>query len=868
MEFRQNIPGIQRHNFSSMTSNEAITIEATGHESVQNPISSSINYPNFQHISSDRMQNALALAQIDIQKMKAASLHVNTSNNLLPNNQIIRDSAFNAALIPQIYIQTPDTETARPKSAQKPAESKIRAQWSKTVNTTTISRLSNELAQVIKKFPSVKHKVKIFTKDHISTDSGLAERKKTLVRLLERSKQVNRLFYSLKQIIQNRPDIGKILTQSVSLIKLYHQALPDIVMLTHCQSDRKLVFDKLEQTLLPVLPIIEHVELLNKMAGDAVFDTVLVDMVDHLEEIDDLTLKTFGKYRKGKKLDDTFRLLGKMKKIGEGKKELLREARRSLSPSKKSKLNVQDSKTIQDSRTKQDSRINQNSRTYQNYQDFENRSDLSFHAELNEVGPKRSSKLIVKKTAAQRSREQLNSRKISRKSLISKKSSDSGFQTNKSSKTRFNTETDDSAVEIAASDIAAAIFETRKSQKSKESNIGLYEVQSGIPVRISSEKIIDHSREFITTTDDFAKDFNVKQARNDLLAQIDADLLTIYNQIQEIDERYTLEKEEKQIINKISETVTSRISSVHVNPTINSEVLHNLSVAEDEFEVKLQKGITIKPETVEVKTKPKPEYLSLNLDSCDRIDKYKSEMLDFQRASRFKRQQTARLQVLGKNINHHEPDPFVTFDLAGEQVLNDLVGFSVDKFEEFLEQLTTDLWNEEFAAYEIDDETLVEDETVNEITIGDNSPIPSKNFTALLKHSISIEETIEHLENTLKLEDSPIIKQKSDFSKKISQHKKILEISIEEEDDETMNETDIASFSMSPKEESNELGPMNSTFRTPTASSRPSVFQANSRREITNSNGTSNSLQMVCKLVLNINYSFFGGYKPDLTPAV
>jgi len=441
-----------------------------------------------------------------------------------------------------------------------------------------------------------------------------------------------------------------------------------------------------------------------------------------------------------------------------------------------------------------------------------------------------------------------------------KKSSDSGFQTNKSSKTRFNTKTDDSAVEIAASDIAAAIFETRKNQKaSKESNVGLYQVQSGIPVRISSEKIIDHSREFITTTDDFDRDFNVKQARNDLLAQIDADLLTIYNQIQEIDERYAIENEEKAIINKISETVTSRISSVHVNPTINSEVLENLSIPEDEFEVKLKKGITIKPETIKVSSKPKPEYLSLNLDSCDRIDKYKSEMLDFQRASRFKRQQTARLQVLGKNINYHAPDPFVTFDLAGEQVLDELVGFSVEKFEDFLEQLTTDLWNEEFAVYEMDDETLVDDDTVDE-TVDENmenmenSRIPSKNFTALLKHSISIEETIEQLENTLKIEESPKFeesqKQKSDFSKKIRKNEKILEISFEgddekddEKDDETMNETDIASFSMSPKEESNELGPMNSTFRTPTASSRPSVFQTNSGREITNSNGTSNSLQ-------------------------
>jgi hypothetical protein len=440
-----------------------------------------------------------------------------------------------------------------------------------------------------------------------------------------------------------------------------------------------------------------------------------------------------------------------------------------------------------------------------------------------------------------------------------KKSSDSGFQTHKSSKTRFNTETDDSAVEIAASDIAAAIFETRKNTQqkiSKESNVGIYQVQSGIPVRISSEKIIDHSREFITTTDDHVAEFNVKQARNDLLAQIDANLLTIYNQIQEIDERYAIENEERQIIDKISETVTSRISSVHVNPTINSEVLQNLSVPEDEFEVKLKKGITIEPETIEVENKPKPEYLSLSLDSCDRIDKYKSEMLDFQRASRFKRQQTARLQMLGKNINYHEPDPFVTFDLAGEQVLDELVGFSVEKFEEFLEQLTTDLWNEEFAAYEMDDDTLVDDDTVGETTIGvenigiiplmenmERSRIPSTNFTTLLKHSISIEETIEQLESTLKIEKSPITKQKVDFSKKVLQNEKIMEISIEDDEDETMNETDIASFSMSPKEESNELGPMNSTFRTPTASSRPSVFQVNSAREITNSNGTSNLLQ-------------------------
>jgi len=426
MEFRQNIPGIHRHNFHSMTSNEAITIEATGHENVQNPISSSINYPNFQHISSDRMQNALALAQIDIQKMKAASLNM---DQIHQNNQNIQNSAFNPASIPNIHLQTPantlQNQTPRPSSGPKPVESKIRAQWSNTVNTTTISRLSNELAQVIKKFPSVKHKVKIFTKDHISTSSGLEERKKTLVRLLERSKQVNRLFYSLKQIIQNRPDIGKILTQSVNLIKLYHQALPDIVMLTHCQSDKKLVFDKLEQTLLPVLPIIEHIELLNKMGGvgeaAGVFDTVLVDMVDHLEEIDDLTLKTISKYRKGSKgskskLDDTFRLLGKMKKMGDGKKELLREARRSISPSKKSRLNIQDSRTIQDSRIKQDSRINQNSRTYQNYQDVDNRSENSFHAELNEISQKRSSKIIIKKTAAQKSREQLNSRQNSRKS--------------------------------------------------------------------------------------------------------------------------------------------------------------------------------------------------------------------------------------------------------------------------------------------------------------------------------------------------------------------------------------------------------------------------------------------------------------------
>jgi len=246
----------------------------------------------------------------------------------------------------------------------------------------------------------------------------------------------------------------------------------------------------------------------------------------------------------------------------------------------------------------------------------------------------------------------------------------------------------------------------------------------------------------------------------------------------------------------------------------------------------------------------------LNLDSCDRIDKYKSEMLEFQRASRFKRQQTARLQMLGKNINYHEPDPFVTFDLAGEQVLDELVGFSVEKFEEFLEQLTTDLWNEEFAAYEMDDETLVDDDTLGETTIGmenigiipmmenmERSRIPSTNFTALLKHSISIEETIEQLESTLKIEKSPITKQKDDFSKKVLRNEKIMEISIEDDEDETMNETDIASFSMSPKEESNELGPMNSTFRTPTASSRPSVFQVNSAREITNSNGTSNSLQ-------------------------
>ena len=61
-----------------------------------------------------------------------------------------------------------------------------------------VQNLSKEVMTVLNKFEAMKKQATVYTKQLIATSSGEAERRRTLVRLMEKSRQINRQFYSLK----------------------------------------------------------------------------------------------------------------------------------------------------------------------------------------------------------------------------------------------------------------------------------------------------------------------------------------------------------------------------------------------------------------------------------------------------------------------------------------------------------------------------------------------------------------------------------------------------------------------------------------------------------------------------------------------
>ena len=236
MNFNNNIPGILRHSLNSNVDSESPAITITAHKNVVNPIeehpavsAGKFRESTFTYLDTNRLKNAIELAKLDVIKMKgiqAEDLDFMQDDQDQNQNQIILNEAASRKSPTKTTGRQSIANTTQPPSKH---EAEI---------------LANEIHQLTQDLPKIKRKTIAFTKEMVETESGLNERKRTLIKLNEKSRQISRSFYSLKTG-GLRVSNGKVIKSAVKMVNLFYQCLPDLVALKNVQRIENLSWPEL-----------------------------------------------------------------------------------------------------------------------------------------------------------------------------------------------------------------------------------------------------------------------------------------------------------------------------------------------------------------------------------------------------------------------------------------------------------------------------------------------------------------------------------------------------------------------------------------------------------------------------------------------
>ena len=429
MTTRKTTPGILHH---SMTTNlgpseQAITITAL--QNVKNPISNSTSHSisnhKFAHLNTEKLQDFVELAKADLLRQKTQPIYTEPQqiyrnseifNGQLANNQEIHlteeflDANVNnnnnqfSARNHQVH-QNQDHNLPNVQAVNSKIETHVMKPSDEQV-------LLMDINNLISEFKKVAVKTKTQTQDLIETEAGLAERKRTLVRLNEKKRQLNRQFYTFKTENYNfRSD--KLLKNTVKIVELFLKQLADLVSLKNVQRFDNLCWPELKKMLLPVLPTIE----VRKKLADRYFHSgnnnnsvqqdlagKLINLLDNINKLENVKFSTRQAQLRRKHEDDR---LQQQLFVNKGSHAYLDNNAfganfDSYEPRKSRKTTVRNKNSVKKSNGNRTKSRSKSPYKYPQNQNFNNNHRPSTAPSAR---PKRT--LVVRKTAAQKLREKL-----------------------------------------------------------------------------------------------------------------------------------------------------------------------------------------------------------------------------------------------------------------------------------------------------------------------------------------------------------------------------------------------------------------------------------------------------------------------------